>query len=166
MNQIKELFQNDALAEESVWAAGTFSDKMVCALPLTSNRKQFRKLSKEETAAFLDTMTSHFVLLNDLKGKVKGKDICFPDLILYLDQIMEQNACSFVRVVYERVVFAGQGSTLCNEEPFEDFMRRYVFLLNPSVKQHQADQLWLEYFDKYLLMTKELVLTCLRNASR
>ena len=45
-------------------------------------------------------------------------------------------------------------------------MRRYVFLLHPTAKRHQADQLWLDYFDKYLLMTKEAVLSSLRNTSR
>ena len=55
---------------------------------------------------------------------------------------------------------------LLQTEPFEDFMRRYVFLINPSAKQHQADQVWLDFFDKYLLMTKEVVLNSLRNISR
>ena len=72
-----------------------------------------------------------------------------------------------MRLIYEKHLFAGPNQDiLCNEEPFEDFTRRYVFLINPTAKQFQSDQVYLEYMDKYLLMTKELVISSLRNTSR
>ena len=163
VNTIKEFMQEET--KESVWAADTFLDKMICSLPLTSNRKAFKKLSKEETIAFFETTVSSFTILNDLKAKVRQKDLCFPDLIHHLDSIMEKKACCFVRIVYERVVFTGQ-DILLNEEPFEDFMRRYVFLIHPTIKQHASDQVWIDYFDKYLIMSKEVIMISLRNTSR
>ena len=112
--------EDDSIKELSDWAASTFSDKLICSLPVTSNRKKFTKLTKEQTVAFFETDINHLALLNDLKSKVREKDISLPDMILYLDQMMEQKASSFVRIVYEKYLFAGpQGEEiLLNEEEF------------------------------------------------
>ena len=141
---------------------------MVCALPLT-NRKKFTRLSVEETVAFYEAACGHFTLLNELRSQAKARELCFPDLLLHLDRVVAKKPCSLVKLVFERVLFTDtetEQNVLLHAEPFEDFMRRYVFLLHPSAKRHQADQLWLDYFDKYLLMTKEAVLSSLRNTSR
>ena len=49
---------------------------------------------------------------------------------------MEQNASSFVRIMYEKHLFIGnQGEeVLLNEEEYQNFIRRHVLLLNPSAK--------------------------------
>ena len=97
-------------------------------------------------------MISHLTLLNDLKQKVREKEITHPDLIHYLDDLLDQGACSFVRIIYERHLFGGENQDiLCSEEPFEDFMRRQVFAIHPLAKRFQSDQIWLDFFDKYLL---------------
>ena len=111
---------------------------MVCALPLT-NRKKFTRLSDEETVAFYEATCGHFTLLNELRNQAKGKELCLPDLVLHLDRVVEKKPCSLVKLVFERVLFSdteSERNVLLHAEPFEDFMRRYVFLLNPSVKQH------------------------------
>ena len=99
--------QDESIKEKSEWAASTFSDKMICTLPVTTNRKKFTKLTKEETVSFFESAVNHIALLNDLKGKVREKEISPPDMILYLDQLMEQNASSFVRIMYEKHLFIG-----------------------------------------------------------
>ena len=140
---------------------------MICALPYTTNRRHFKKLTNEATVAFFDNMIAHISLLNDLKQQVRDKTIYQADLIHHLDRMLEQKACGFVRVIYENQLFCGPNKDiLLNEEPFEDFQRRRVFAINPIAKVYQSDQIWLDYWDKYLMMTKEMVLNSLRNTSR
>lgn len=38
--------------------------------------------------------------------------------------------------------------------------------MHPFIKPHSNEQIWVDYFDKYQLMCKEYLLTCLRNPSR
>ena len=120
--------KEDANPKESEWAASTFSDKLICALPFTANRRHFKRLNNEATVAFFDNMIGHISLLNDLKQKVRDKEIYQADLIHHLDEMIEQKACGFVRIIYEKHLFCGPNQDiLCNEEPFEDFQRRRVF---------------------------------------
>lgn len=78
---------------------------MVCALPLT-NRKKFTRLSDEQTVAFYEATCSHFIKLNELKSRAKGRELCFPDLVYYIDSVVEKKPCSLVKLVFERVLFS------------------------------------------------------------
>ena len=45
-------------------------------------------------------------------------------------------------------------------------MRRDVQAIHPLYKPFMNDQLWNDFFEKYILMTREYMLTCLRNPAR
>ena len=55
---------------------------------------------------------------------------------------------------------------LFDEESFEAFMKRETVTIHTFIKPYSNDQVWTEFFEKYLLMSREQLTTCLRNVPR
>jgi heme oxygenase len=53
-----------------------------------------------------------------------------------------------------------------NEEPFEAFIRRQVVEVHPFIKPFLNEKVWTEFFEKFLMMMKELLFVHLRNQTR
>ena len=85
------------------------------------------------------------------------------------DGLISEKPCGWIRIALERVIFIesehGENSFF-GEESFESFMRRDVQAIHPLYKPFMNEQLWNDFFEKYILMTREYLLTCLRNPAR
>ena len=56
--------------------------------------------------AFYEATCGHLAKLNELKTLAKGRELCFPDLVHYIDGVVEKKPCSLVKLVFERVLFS------------------------------------------------------------
>ena len=87
------------------------------------------------------------------------------------DGFIAEKPCAWVRTVVERVVFQErrqhqEETSFFGEESYESFIRRDVQVIHPIYKPFMNDQLWCDFFEKYLLMSREFLLHCLRNPTR
>lgn len=105
-------------------------------------------------------------MLLDIKSSVKARTIIYYEIIGKFDKLLSEKPCSFVRLAFEKAMFvdnSGNETILFNEEPFESFIRRHVVEIHPFIKPFLSEQVWTEFFEKYLMMMKELMFVCLRN---
>jgi len=96
-------------------------------------------------------------VMMDLTSRSKLKELAYVDLIRELDVLMTQKPCALVRVLFENgiVTIKDNKEHLFDAEIFEEFMQRHVFTLHPFIINHCDDNMWTDFFYKYLLMIKE-----------
>lgn len=108
-------------------------------------------------------------MLVELKRRTRAREIIYQFIVAALDKLIDQKACSWVRIAFERVIFIHtqhNEAILFGEEPWFSFVKRDVLTIHPFIKNYMNEQVWLDFFDKYQLMSKEFLLVCLRNPSR
>lgn len=106
--------------------------------------------------------------MNSIRARVRSRTIITPAIEAALDSLIKERPCALVRIAFENSMFVSKSDEwyFFNEESWPTFLQREVSQLHPFIKAHAEDQIWLEFFEKYALMSKEYLVNCLRNTSR
>ena len=163
------VIEQEVGADQREWAAKSFDDKLICALPTILNKRQFKKLGTKQSIAKIERIYKHLHKLLSIKNRVKAKEICVEAIVYAFDGLVADKPCAFVRVAFETAMFVQADHNehvFFGEEFFSAYLRREVFHLHPFIRNFEQEQCWIEFYEKYLLMSKEYLLSCLRNPSR
>ena len=91
-------------------------------------------------------------------------------MVAKFDQFISEKPCSLVRIAVEKAMFVEQKEfnelVLFNVEPFNAFIKREMLQIHTFIKPYTNEQVFTEFFDKYILMVKESLNVTLRNPSR
>ena len=70
---------------------------------------------------------------------------------------MSEKPCNLVRLVFENTMFVQQGEELMffNEDTFASVMKREIVNVHIFIGQFTDEDVWGEFFEKYLLMMRE-----------
>lgn len=107
---------------------------MYTALPMTINKKQFVKLTREETLNFFSTLASQFDKLISIRDRVKTKTIEVEEIIYQLKTINIKKTTSLTKVLIENLMIISDKELLFGEHPLGSFLEENVFYRFPILK--------------------------------
>ena len=116
----------------------------------------------------LEQIFRHLKLLNSLRTRVRSRSVITPVIVDMFDQLIAEKPCALVRIALESAMFEQKDNDTLffGEESWAAFLQREVSQQHPFIKNFSSEQVWQEFFEKYQLMTREFLMTCLRNTSR
>ncbi|CDW89048.1 n-alpha-acetyltransferase auxiliary subunit [Stylonychia lemnae] len=161
LTSLKKFEQLDQSHNE--WAEKLFDQKIVPTLPLVSNLKKFQRHDFNSALVFFTEFHSDLVALENIREKTQY----FEELIYDMNQFSSKNPCSMIRLIYERTIFPDPSQMLVLKNVLiQDFLMKGIIEVHPFIKNHLENDTFKEFYHKYSLVAKELMMKCLRNPSR
>lgn len=110
----------------------------------------------------------HFILLNTIKDRVKAREITTKEIIKTLDQLVLEKPCALIRLAFENTMFVNKihETYFFNADSLSQYLKREVTKVHLFIRDYCEEQVWTDFFEKYILMMREQLILCLRNLPR